>query len=68
MEGVRTKEAYNGTAFNDETQSIYETNNSGDWKTWYVIPLDDAKGVQNKGRGYTSAYVPGADHNKKAKI
>ena len=60
MEGLRTKAADSGTAFNYETQRSYDTGKSGAWKTWHGSPYDCTKVDINKGRSYTSTYAPGA--------
>ena len=66
MEGLRTKVADSGTSVNYETRGIYETVNSGAWKTWHDRPHSGTKGGRNKGRSYTIIYAPEAYRKKTA--
>ena len=66
MEGSRTKAEYSGIALKPVARGIYETVNSGVWKTLHVIPHTSTKVGGNKIRGYTSAYAPQIDCNKTA--
>ena len=68
MEGLSTKTSQIVTAVKSETRGRYDTGEGGAQETWYVSPHASAKGVSNKGRGYTSTYTPGTDHNKISEI
>ena len=64
MEGIRNKVEQSGAAVKPKTRGIYETFKSGALKTWHGSPHYGAKGGRNKGKGYTSEYAQGTDHNK----
>ena len=68
MEGLRTKVVYIGTGVKSAAENSYETVNNGSWKTLHFIHHVSIKGGENKGRNYTSTYIPGTDRNKTAKI
>ena len=67
MEGFRTKAEQSGTAIKPVTRSSYETDKSGAYKTWHVIPHASTKRDVNKSGGYTSAYATRKDLKKKLK-
>ena len=66
MESLSNESSYIGTAAKPMTIDSYDMCNSDAWKTWYVRPHSSTNGGVNKGGGYTSAYEPRTDCNKKS--
>ena len=66
MEGYRNKAAQSGTSLKPTKRGIYETGKSDAWKTCHISPHASTKGGLNKIEGYTSAYAPQTDFNKKS--
>ena len=66
MKGSRTKAEYSGIALKPVARGIYETVNSGAWKTLHVIPHASTKVGGNKSRSYNSIYAPRAYINTTA--
>ena len=64
MEVLSTKEEKSGTSANADTQVSDWKYKVVAWRTCHVIPHYSAKGVRNKGGGYTIEYVPGTDLKK----
>ena len=67
MEVYRTKSAYIWTSLKPASRGSYYKGKSSAWKICLVIPPAITKGGGNKSGGYTSAYEPQIDLQKKAK-